>query len=582
MKTQFKHLVLLALIAGACEDNTAVEVDQTIQQVVITAAATEVEAGQTVEVNAVAKQADGTARPDVAISWTVSDTTVASITGTTAAKATILGKQGGTVTVQAKAEQKSAAVQISVKAPAQPNPAPGLVALEPAFGHEGTTGGIVRLKGRDFVPATYVEWNGVRRLTAFVSATELRVEVTPQDAAIVGDATVRVVTPGPGGGATTPLFFTIYGKPVALTLTGPALPDVFLTGEVMQLGIVATDTRGRTIPDVHATWSSSWLGSATVDQSGKVSMVGPGQSVIRASVDTMKRELVVNIAAAPAADVIYDATEDGVRQLFISRPGVPGRSKVFAGVVPARQPAPSPDGSRIAFVGEGTNGNAEIFVADRNGTGIRQLTLHGLTDDQPVWSPDGLRIAFRSQRNLGYNDIWIINADGTGLQQLTNDEVRVNMTGYEHPAWSPDGKHIVYQMTDYGMAPRRFVLMKHEIATGRRTMIVNDPSLSDAEPAYGTRNDMIAIRRTFKNELGDQIQFINPIDGQTWLYIDYPGAGRNPAISPDNTWLAFESAPANAPNASGIYLNWIGTWYRRVIGAGNAAGSPANPRWIRR
>jgi len=535
-----------------------------------------------VEVNAVAKQSDGTIRTDVAITWNVSDTAVARITTTTAGKATVLGKQSGTVSVQAKAEQKSAAVQISVKAPTESNPSPALVALDPAFGHEGSSGALLHVNGKYFVPATYVEWNGVRKPTTFVSGTELTVVVTAEDVAAASDAVVRAVTLGPGGGSTPPLPFTIYGRPVTLSITAENLPPVFFTGENQQLGIEASDARGRIIPDVQATWSSSWQASATVDQSGRVRMMAPGQSIIRATVDTLKKELAVNIAAAPEADVIYDATEDGVRQLFISTPGVAGRRKVFTGVVSARQPAPSPDGSHIAFVRDGTSGNADIFVANRDGSGIRQLTFDGQIDDQPVWSPDGLRIAFRSQRNAGYNDIWIINADGTGLQRLTNDEVRVNMTGYEHPAWSPDGKHIVFQMTDYGMSPRRFALVKQDVATGLRTLIVNDPALSDAEPAYGTRSDMLAIRRTFNTDLGDQIQFINPINGQTWIYIDYPGPGKNPAVSPDNTWLAFESAPSNAPASTGIYLNWIGTWYRRVIGVGTGAGNPANPRWIRR
>ncbi len=54
----------------------------------------------------------------------------------------------------------------------------------------------------------------------------------------------------------------------------------------------------------------------------------------------------------------------------------------------------SPDGSRIAFIST-RSGAPEIYVADRDGSGIRQLTSSGGSNPEFLqWSPDGEWIAF--------------------------------------------------------------------------------------------------------------------------------------------------------------------------------------------
>jgi hypothetical protein len=56
----------------------------------------------------------------------------------------------------------------------------------------------------------------------------------------------------------------------------------------------------------------------------------------------------------------------------------------------------------------------------------------------PVWSPDDRQIAF-SGTHGGITDLYIVDADGKNLRQLTND-----VYGDMQPAWSPDGKRIAF------------------------------------------------------------------------------------------------------------------------------------------
>lgn len=65
-------------------------------------------------------------------------------------------------------------------------------------------------------------------------------------------------------------------------------------------------------------------------------------------------------------------------------------------------PSWSPDGKRIAFRRMVDVLNAEIFVANADGTDAHNLTNHPAFDGWPSWSPDGTKIAFASNRNSSY------------------------------------------------------------------------------------------------------------------------------------------------------------------------------------
>ncbi len=82
-------------------------------------------------------------------------------------------------------------------------------------------------------------------------------------------------------------------------------------------------------------------------------------------------------------------------------------------VVNARGPAPSPDGSEIAFSYMG-----DIWKVPAAGGRAERLTVHEAYDDNPVWSPDGRSIAFTSDRQ-GNDDIYVMPVSGGPPAQLT-------------------------------------------------------------------------------------------------------------------------------------------------------------------
>ena len=104
----------------------------------------------------------------------------------------------------------------------------------------------------------------------------------------------------------------------------------------------------------------------------------------------------------------------------------------------ARDPAISPDGTRIAFARAGPHSDERIFVApltDLNAARMITADGEGVWDHvQPAWSPDGARISYPAQR-----DLWVVPTAGGGARRLTADGE------YDRePTWSPDGRFVYF------------------------------------------------------------------------------------------------------------------------------------------
>jgi len=100
----------------------------------------------------------------------------------------------------------------------------------------------------------------------------------------------------------------------------------------------------------------------------------------------------------------------------------------------ARQPAPSPDGSAIAFSWQG-----DLWLAPSSGGEARRLTANPAPDRHPVFSRDGKWIAFASKRYGSY-DVFVVPVDGDAppsrLTFASVDDIPVDFT--------PDGSAVLF------------------------------------------------------------------------------------------------------------------------------------------
>ena len=103
----------------------------------------------------------------------------------------------------------------------------------------------------------------------------------------------------------------------------------------------------------------------------------------------------------------------------------------------------SPDGRYFALAAKRRDRDDLVILDVKRNREDRRIKvdLNGL--QTPSWSPDGRQLVFTGFDG-GLSDLYIINRDGTGLRRLTNDKY-----ADLHPAWSPDGKTIAF-VTDRG------------------------------------------------------------------------------------------------------------------------------------
>ncbi|HEX7121731.1 MAG TPA: S9 family peptidase [Gemmatimonadaceae bacterium] len=109
----------------------------------------------------------------------------------------------------------------------------------------------------------------------------------------------------------------------------------------------------------------------------------------------------------------------------------------------------SPDGQRVVFevataVMEEDRSAwvPQIWIANADGTGQRQLTYGPDPSRAPAWSPDGRWIAFLSTRN-GKTNVYRLPLGGGESERLTN--VKSSVADF---AWSPDGSRMAVLIAD--------------------------------------------------------------------------------------------------------------------------------------
>lgn len=111
------------------------------------------------------------------------------------------------------------------------------------------------------------------------------------------------------------------------------------------------------------------------------------------------------------------------------------RTKLLETEVVEQFPHFSPDGSKIVFAGiKGTdsgNDNAEIWVMNADGTGLRMLTDNKREDNTPNWTPDGNIIYSSINKRRTKRNLKIMTPDGVELQQITD----IDRGGNVSPSW---------------------------------------------------------------------------------------------------------------------------------------------------
>ena len=125
-------------------------------------------------------------------------------------------------------------------------------------------------------------------------------------------------------------------------------------------------------------------------------------------------------------DIFYHNLSTGERRVIAGYSGLNTSAAV------------SPDGSKVAMI-LSKSGSPEVWVADPDGKGLRQLTTIPEGAASPCWSPDGRWICFSTEMH-GRRLLAKIPSEGGEVERLST----IGISNPSEPDWSPDGKWIAF------------------------------------------------------------------------------------------------------------------------------------------
>ena len=251
-----------------------------------------IQVGATIQLTASPKDANGNPLTGRVVTWTTSDTTLATVD----TNGLVTGKAaGGPVTVTATSEGKSGTAAITVNlvpvASVDVTPATATIAVNTTVQLTATP----KDANGNALTGRAVTWTTADASIATVDANGL---VT--GTAVGGPVTITATSDGKSGTSAITVSATVI--PVASVSVTPTAPSIPVGGTV-QLTATLKDASGNPLSGRTITWQSAAPGIATVDGSGLVRGVAAGSATITATSEGKSGSAIVSVTQAPVAAV---------------------------------------------------------------------------------------------------------------------------------------------------------------------------------------------------------------------------------------------------------------------------------------
>ena len=256
--------------------------------------------GATVQLSATVRDQNNNPMTGQTVTWTSSNTAVATVGG----NGLVTAVSNGTSQITARAGNASGTSNITVA-----EPVPTRIAVTPSSHTLEEIGETVQLRAtvrdqrNNVMSGQTITWSSGDEAVATVSATGLvtavangMTEITAKSGSLSASAEITV------------------SEPVPTTVTiDPASHTLEAIGDTLQLTAVVLDQRENAMMDVTVTWSSGDEAVATVDEGGLVTAVDNGMADITAQAGDAMGSAAITVTQAPASVTV--AVESGTTTL---------------------------------------------------------------------------------------------------------------------------------------------------------------------------------------------------------------------------------------------------------------------------
>ena len=215
----------------------------------------------------------------------------------------------------------------------------------------------------------------------------------------------------------------------------------------------------------------------------------------------------------------------------------------------AVQPSWSPTGLRIAFWGNSSAGQRDIYTVSANGGEILPVTNDAATDWNPVWAADGKSLYFLSDRD-GSMNLWQVAIDEiSGKVSGLPEAIRIPSKYSKFLHFSPDNKSFSYVQTTNYSNLFRIAFDPRTEAAGKLPVEITRGSKISTNPDISPDGQSIVF-----DSIGETHEdlFVSHSDGSSIRQLTKDvHKDRGPRWSPDGKRISVLS------DASGKYECWI-------------------------
>lgn len=289
-------VMILAVALAACSGEPTGPVDRpAVAAVDVTPSAIALTTGDTIRLRAVPRAASGAQLNDRPVTWSSSDTSVATVAGT----GLVLAREKGFAEIRAVAEGQTGKATVAITDRATQSPA--LLRVSPASVAAGSGAFSLSVFGTDFAPGAVVLWDGAPRPTTRLDATELRAAISADEVATERTVRIAVRNPEPHGGQSGEVLFLITPSaeqsPVAYVTVTPDVVTLPARSQV-QLQAAAHAADGTVLTGRQYTWTSLGPATATVDQTGTVTAHRAGNVRVRVESEGKAAHAEIDVISA--------------------------------------------------------------------------------------------------------------------------------------------------------------------------------------------------------------------------------------------------------------------------------------------